>query len=241
VDVSPDLALGAGINYWTGSDDYEFTGTYTDRSPGDMYTENTLQTDLGGWNFSFGGLFRAGRFARVGAMVQTAVSMKLKEDWATESDGGYFDYRMTYPAIFRFGGSIAPGRWLVAADIEYRDWQSLEFRTDTPFSDVSTTEANQQIKDAYKSTTRISVGGEYLFPMYGVRLRTGYSFAPSNFAKHGSAADRGTLNLGLGVLIDRSVMLDVTYRTASYEENFTDGLTEDIRSSTALVTLSYRM
>jgi hypothetical protein len=36
-------------------------------------------------------------------------------------------------------------------------------------------------------------------------------------------------------------MLDFGYRTASYREQFTPGLTEDIHSGTALVTMSYRM
>jgi hypothetical protein len=47
--------------------------------------------------------------------------------------------------------------------------------------------------------------------------------------------------LGVGVLVDRSVMLDLGFRRSSYRENVTDGLTEDIRTSTALFTLSYRM
>ncbi|MBU1919275.1 outer membrane protein transport protein [bacterium] len=240
VDVSPNLALGMGINYWTGFDDYEFTGSYTEGlTP--YNTETALETSLSGWNFSFGGLFRAGRIARIGAMAQTAMTMSLDEEFVIDEDPGHFDYRMAYPSVFRFGGSIAPGRWLVTADVEYRDWQSLRFKTDTPFSGVSKTEANLQIKDNYESTTRFALGGEYLFPMYGVRLRAGYSFEPSNFAEHGSDADKGALSFGMGVLIDRSVMLDATYRTAAYTENFTPGLNEDIRSSAAVVTISYRM
>jgi long-chain fatty acid transport protein len=239
-DVSPNLAIGAGINYWTGVDEFSSL-EYEPNLAGEKVYEQTIETKLNGWNFSFGGLFRAGRFARIGAMAQTAMSMSLKEQFTEGGDPGHFDYRMTYPSLFRIGTSVAPGRWLIAADLEYRDWQSLRFRTDTPFIGVTKTEANQQIKDQYKSTTRISFGGEYLFPMYGVRLRTGYSFEPSNFATSGSEADRGALSFGFGVLIDRSVMVDLTYRTASYEENFTHGLSENIRSSAAVMTISYRM
>lgn len=242
VDVSPNLALGMGINYWSGFDDYEFQGAYSEAGYVSQFeSESSIETKLHGWNFSFGGLLRAGRIARIGAMAQTAMTMSLDEEFVYDGDPGHFDYRMAYPSVFRLGGSIAPGRWLVTADIEYRDWQSLKFKTDTPFSGVSKTEANLQIKDNYESTTRFALGGEYLFPMYGVRARAGYSFEPSNFAAHGSDADKGVLSFGMGVLIDRSVMLDATYRTASYTESFTPGLSEDIRSSATVVTISYRM
>ncbi|MBK6910247.1 MAG: outer membrane protein transport protein [bacterium] len=240
VDVSPNLSVGAALNYWTGSDDYSLLGDYVEAGT-PISTEQTLFTELSGWNFNLGGMYRPGQMVRIGAAASTPFSMKLEEDWNFDGDNGYYDYRMTFPWIWRLGASVAPGRWMVAADLEYRDWKSLEFRDSTPFSGLTRAEANRQIRDTYKSTTRLSLGGEYLFPAYGLRGRAGYSMDPSNFKDAGSDADKGVISLGMGVLIDRSMMLDVTWRTASYTENVTDGLTEDIRSSQALFTLSYRM
>lgn len=239
VDVSPNLALGAGIQYWSGFDDYSYIDQYASQTP--PQHEETIATDLGAWGANVGGLFRAGRYGRIGAMYQAPMSMKLDESWVIDSDDGHFDYRMTYPAVFRVGGSLAPGRWLVAADVEYRDWTSLEFRSATPYSGVSKAQANQEIKDQYKSTTRFSLGGEYLFPMYGVRARAGYSFAPSNYRDAGGEDNKNILGLGLGLLVDRSVMLDASFNTTSYTEKVTQGLTEDIRSSAGLVTVSWRL
>ena len=241
VDVSPNLALGLGLNYYAGADDYTLTGSYLDNSQS-IYTETEINTDLSGWMASVGGLLRIGRYARVGAMFQPPMSMLLEEDWVFDNDAGFFDYRMTYPAVMRAGASFAPGRWLLAADIEYRDWETMEFRSEPPFSGVSKAEANQQIKNTYNATTRVSIGGEYLFPVYGLRARAGYSFEPSAYDDVGAGDDNhGIFSLGAGVLVDRSVMLDFGYRMTSYRENITDGLTEDVRSSTALFTLSYRM
>jgi len=129
VDVSPNLSLGLSLNYWRGRDDYTFIGSQF--APGG-YTESEIQTTLSGWMPSAGGLLRVGRYARVGAMFQPAVSMLIEEDWAQDGDDGFIDYRMTYPALFRGGVSFAPGRWLLAADIEYRDWNTMAFRTDPP-------------------------------------------------------------------------------------------------------------
>ncbi|MBI5060103.1 outer membrane protein transport protein [candidate division KSB1 bacterium] len=240
VDVSPNLALGLGLNYWSGGDEYTLTGHYTD-ADSRIYSEQSITTDLSGIGANVGGLFRIGRTGRVGAMFHSPISMSLKEDWIIEGASGYDNYRMSYPAVFRLGGSISPGRWLVAADLEYRDWTSLSFRSDTPYRDVSKAEANQQIKDQYKSTTRLSFGGEYLFPAYGLRGRAGLSFAPTNYRASGGDDDKTILTLGLGILVDRSVMLDATYHFSSYTEQVTTGLTEDIRSNAALFTLSYRL
>ena len=243
MDVSPNLALGLGLNYWTGLDDYTLTGHYTESNVS-HYTENSISTNLSAWGANFGGLFRLGRFGRLGAMFQTPVSMSMEEDWQDGEYNGYFNYRMIYPAVFRVGGSVCPGRWLLAADVEYRDWTSMKYtqpKDSTQFEGISRVSANQQIKRDYQSTTRFSFGGEYLFPAYGLRARAGYGFEPSNYKLSGGQDDRHIFSFGLGVLVDRSVMLDAAFRTTAYTEKTTAGLKEDISNSTALVTLSYRM
>jgi len=240
VDISPNLSAGVALNYWTGSDDYSLLGEYSE-SGSTFRTEQSIFTDLGGWNFNLGGMYRPGRMVRIGAATSTPFSMKLQEDWNFDEESGYYDYNMSFPWIWRLGASVSPGRWMVAADLEYRDWKSLEFRDGTPYSGVTRAEANRQIRDTYKSTTRLSLGGEYLFPMYGLRARAGYSLDPSNFKDAGEDADKSVLSLGMGVLIDRSVMLDATWRSTGYTEEVTNGLKETIRSSQALFTVSYRM
>ena len=240
VDVSPNLALGLGLNYWSGADEYTLTGHYSDDGSR-VYSEQNITTDVSGIGANIGGLFRIGRTGRIGLMFHSPISMSLEEDWLIDGDAGYDKYRMSYPAVFRVGGSLSPGRWLLAADLEYRDWTALSFRSDTPYRDVSKAEANQQIKDQYQSTTRLSCGGEYLFPAYGLRGRAGLSFAPSNYRDAGGEDDKTILTLGVGILVDRSVMLDATYHFSSYTEKVTTGLTEDIKSNAALFTLSYRL
>ncbi|HEY3296977.1 MAG TPA: outer membrane protein transport protein [bacterium] len=240
MDVSPNLALGLGLNYFSGSDDYSLTGSYT-VSGTPYYSQQQINTSLSGWGANFGALLRLGRYGRAGLMIQTPVIFNLSEDHAIDSSSGSFDYKMYYPAVFRLGGSFAPGRWLLAADVEYRDWTSLEFRSDTPFEGVTQAEANQQIKDTYQGTTRLSVGGEYLFPAYGLRARAGYAFEPSAYQKAGSKADRNLFSLGLGILVDKSVMFDAAVQFTNYTENITPGLTEKIKANNALLTVSYRM
>jgi len=256
VDVTPNLALGMGVNYWKGLRDYSRTGTYTEGLH--YYTERTLTHDMTAWGANLGALFRLGRYARIGAMLQTPLGMNISQEFTSQTNAsgdvstssGYFDYRMSYPPVIRFGASVAPGRWLVAADVELRDWTSLEFRSDTPYEvngePVGRASANQQIKSDYVNTARLSVGGEYLFPAYGLRLRAGYAFEPSNYEPLGSDADKNLLSVGFGVLVDRSVMIDGAVQFTSFSQRTSDGsvdgyVDEDIRSTTALITIGYRM
>jgi len=241
VDVTPNLALGLALNYWTGADDYSLTGHYTESSVTD-YWETTDNYKLSAWGLNVGSLFRIQRYARIGLMFQPPLNVLLENEWTDPDTIGAIDYRMSMPAIFRAGVSFCPGRWLLAADVEYRDWTTLEYRSDsTGYRGVTRAVANRQIKNDYQSTTRFSVGGEYLFPAYGLRARAGYGFEPSSYKLNGGEDDRHIFSFGVGVLVDRSVMLDAAFRTTSYKELTTPGLKEDISTTTALVTLSYRM
>jgi long-chain fatty acid transport protein len=250
MDVSPNIALGLGINYWTGVDERTFAGyelrfDTTQQPPAShyAYTEQAVNTDLSAWGANVGALFRIGRFARLGMMIQTPLDVSLDENWSEDGFSARSPlYSMTNPAVFRMGASFTPGRWLLAADIEYRDWTTMQFNSEPPIDGLSKTSANQQIKDNYKASTRISCGGEYLLPVYGLRARAGYAFDPHNYGPAGSNEDQHNFSFGLGVLVDRSVMFDVAYRFSSFNEtDAAKGIAKDISTTTALVTLSYRM
>jgi long-subunit fatty acid transport protein len=249
MDLSPNLAMGVGINYWSGTRDYSRTAFYTEQNL-QKFTSKSITTDLNAWGANIGALARFGEYVRVGAMFQTPMIMDLKEDWVSDTKDGFNDYRLYYPAVFRLGASVAPGRWLIGADLEYRDWTSMEFRSETPYVDnngdpVTKAVANQEIKDTYQATTRFSIGGEYLFPVAGLRARAGYSYEPTNYKNLGSSADQQGISLGLGLLMDRSVMFDLSFKHAFYKQETSDGSTgtvkEDIKSNTMLFTLSYRL
>jgi len=64
--------------------------------------------------------------------------------------------------------------------------------------DVSRIEANQEIKNTYAGTTRFSVGGEYLFPIYGLRARAGYAFEPTNYSAGEADEDHHVFSLVSG-------------------------------------------
>jgi long-chain fatty acid transport protein len=257
MDVSPNLSLGLGLQYWTGVDNYSRTGHYTaadTASHGNIqfYSESVINTNISGWGANVGALYHAGRYMRIGAMFQTPVSMDLSEDHVINNSAGTFDYTISNPAILRAGLSYSPGRWLLAADLEYRDWTAMQFHSDTPYEGVSQADANLQIKNTYKATTRLSAGGEYLFPQFGLRARAGYAYEPANF-QH--TDNKNLISLGLGLLVDKNVMIDAGVQFAAFKQTTSDGeptnwvqtgglpgsIGESINTNTALLTISYRM
>lgn len=247
VDVSPNVSLGLALNYWVGSDELTISERYWDGGVLES-DERLITTDLSGWGAIMGGLVRFGRWARMGIALETPVTFKAEEDWVIGDDSGYWDYRMRSPWVFRWGFSLSPGRWLLAADIDYRDWTQVEYRSDPSQSEVlidgqvipyNRTQANLYIRDTYRATTGFHMGGEYLIPFYGLRGRMGFGLEPAKEQGAASNEDRKSFGLGLAVLMDRSVLMDVSF-THSWWKRHSENLIEDIALNSLLFTLSYR-
>jgi long-subunit fatty acid transport protein len=150
--------------------------------------------------------------------------------------------------MLRWGFSLSPGRWLLAADVDYKDWTQVEYRSDPSQEFVvidnqvvryDRARANLYIRDTYQSTLGLHVGGEYLIPFYGMRARLGFGLEPAREANAPSGEDRKILGLGLGVLLDRSVLLDASFMHSWWDRR-SDNLTEDITLNSLLLTISYR-
>ncbi len=156
IDVSPNISVGLGLNFWTGSSDYrqEFTQTDVfnnfDAFPANFFDyqeDNTIMTDYSAFSFKLSGLFRAGSFARFGAGLELPKTFNVEEDWRTESsvsfdtsevgnieeviffsdEEGTFEYDVKYPFKFFGGASVALGPVLLSASAEYMDWTQIEF------------------------------------------------------------------------------------------------------------------
>lgn len=242
VDVSPNVSLGMAICYWVGMDELTINENYWQTSQV-ISEERLISTDLSGWGAIVGGLFKFGRWARMGIAIQTPVSFKADEEWSQtwpdSAFSGYWDYRIRAPWQVRWGFSLSPGRWLLAADIDYRDWTQVEYRSEPPQQGYSRAQMNLHIRDTYRATTALHVGGEYLIPFYGLRGRLGFGLEPAKEKGAPSSQDRKTLGVGLGVLLDRSVLLDASFVHVRWKQR-SDNLTEDIALNSLLFTLSYR-
>ncbi|NIR47824.1 hypothetical protein GWO43_05165 [candidate division KSB1 bacterium] len=265
VDVSPNMSVGLGLNFWTGGTDFESSFFEQDRD--DIYTfdsftvESSLNTDITGFNLKLGSLFRIGRLMRVGATITTPVKFKVEEDWsfheelffddntfADSLDAGFFEYRIRSPWTFSAGTSINMLNFVLSGDIEYNDWSQIRYTSEPPIAGLTETEANRQIQDNYRPTTRIRLGGEFTLPLTGLSFRAGYFRDPTILQNRDPDEDKQFYSAGIGFLVDRQVKLDVgfvhgfwkSFNSELPQTDDIDDYVEDIKVNKFFVSLAFR-
>lgn len=266
MDISPNVSLGVGLNFWQGGSDFESTFREQDRD--DIYTfdaftnEQTLNTDITGFNAKFGGLFRMGKVLHLGVTISTPVTFNVEEEWSTfdetlfddntfadSLDSGVFEYDIKSPWSFTSGASLHLLNLVVSAEAEYNDWTQIEYKSPPPIDGLTEASANRLIEDNYRATTRIRLGAEFTLPLTGLSFRAGYFKDPSIFEGVDDDEDKEFYSAGVGFLIDKQVKLDVAYIFGTWKR-FNTGLSgsddivdyvEDIETHTAMVSLAFRL
>jgi long-subunit fatty acid transport protein len=266
VDVSPNLSVGLGVNFWTGGDDFESTFREQDRD--DIYTfesftvENTLKSDITGVNVKLGALYKINNFIRFGATVATPTTFKVEEDWSFKEellfddgtfddslDAGFFEYNIRSPWAFTAGASMNLLNFVLSGDVEYNDWSQIQYTTEPPIEGLSETEANRLIRDNYRPTTRIRLGAEFTLPLTGLSFRAGYFRDPSILQNRDPDEDKQFYTAGIGFLLNKQVKFDVAY-VHGFWKNFNSGLpetddigtnVEDIKVNKVFVTFAFRI
>jgi hypothetical protein len=269
VDVSPNMSLGVGLNFWTGGQDFE--DTFRERDSEDVYSfdafthENTLNTDITGVNLKAGGLIRMGRMMRLGFSLATPTTFKVEEQWSERDellldDGvledsletGTFDYKIQSPWTFSAGASLSLLNFVFSGDVEYNDWSQIEYKSEPPVFPLTETEANRLIRDNYRATLRTRLGAEFTLPLTGVSFRAGYFRDPSIRQDRDLDEDKQFLSAGVGFLVDKQVKLDVAFvhgfwKSFDSELEVPGGETdvlehvENIKVNRVFVTLAYRL
>ncbi len=265
VDVSPNMSLGVGLNFWTGGS--EFARAFREVDIEDIYTfqestlEQSVNNNINGFNVKFGSIVKFGRALRLALAVSTPVKYKVEEKWsefqeigfddqalATDDTSGFFDYEIQSPWSFTAGASLKLLGLVVSGDVEYNDWTQVQFKSDPPIRKVSKTEANRIILDTYRPTTRLRLGAEFTLPMTALSFRAGYFRDPSVFRDRPPEEDKQFVSAGIGFLLDKDVKLDLALVHGFWKRFQTDlpgtddiqSYVEDIRTYEGFVTLTYR-
>lgn len=269
VDVSPNASLGLSLNFWSGGTD--FGSTFREVDTEDLYTfesftlEDNLNTDITGFNLKGGALFRVGPMLRLGATIATPIKFKVEENFSTfeetlfddqtSEDGfdeGVFEYRIRSPWTFTGGASLHLLNFVFSGDVEYNDWSQIRYTSEPPFAGLTETEANRLIRENYRPTARVRLGGEFTLPLTGLSFRAGYFRDPSIRQDRPSEEDKQFYSAGVGFLVDKQVKLDVAF-VHGFWKSFNGELpvpgantditnhVEDIRVNKVFVTAAFRL
>jgi long-subunit fatty acid transport protein len=224
---------------------------------------NNLDLNITGFNLKGGALFKIGPIMQLGATISTPVEYKVKEDFFSDTlqvyDDGFeenysiadenrlFEYRIRSPWAFTGGASLHLLNFVFSGDVEYNDWTQVRYTGD--FADNV---ANRQIRETYRPTARLRLGGEFNLPFTGMTVRAGYFRDPSIRQDRPSQEDKQFYSAGIGFLVDRQVKLDVAFVHGFWKQFNTnlavpgratdvDLYVEDIKVNKVFVTLAFRL
>jgi hypothetical protein len=272
VEAANNLFLGVSLNFVSGS--YTYSSDYTESDIGKYSVarygsahaldgfnlKNTIDDDISGFSARFGFLYKFNSQGRLGVSVKTPTWYSISETY-TSDGASYFqvpdslgyssytdkttsqtDYNIQTPFVFSAGASYSIGDLMLTGDIDYTDWTQMSFSNADPAVLLN----NTDIKDRFRATTNLRVGGEYEIPgTGGLRLRGGYAFLPSPYRNDISGADQKYITGGLGFIVDNTVALDFGYAHGSWSTSHAQyysapATSEDIKTNTIIGTILYR-
>ena len=222
------------------------------------YNRN-IGTEFKATNFKFGILYHMGKALRVGATLTTNTRYKLKETWSedwkeyydTATEAAAYDYSSNWsyeirePYAFGLGASYHVSNLLLSAALDYKDWSQAKFLNEPPVASVTMAEVNRAIRSDLKAVTTMRFGAEYYVPILLARVRAGYFNQPSPYKNVELRPKRNYYSAGISFMLDKQVMMDVSYLTGKWKQKSSDDLTveptlEDKKFSKLIGTLSIR-
>ncbi|MBD3234151.1 MAG: hypothetical protein GF315_10560 [candidate division Zixibacteria bacterium] len=207
MQLTPDVAVGAAFNIWTGSLDYK----YEDR----IANYDTTISDIdkfSGFNVNIGALASYNQF-KFGAVVKTPLT--IKDEY--EVDGETYKDEWKFPLTFGFGASVMPNENLtLAVDYEIRNYSNMKIYDD--YNDEEVEGDSIGIVDGHQ----IRVGAEYIFVGESTIFpaRVGFRTDPQFF--EGFDEDKVTgyvFTAGFGVIFG-NIWIDAAYEFGTVKDDF---------------------
>jgi long-subunit fatty acid transport protein len=198
--VKDKLFLGMAINFH-GSRLVQDSDHQEDYQPNQSISKfvysDDLNSDGSGFSVRIGFLAKPTQWLRVGAAVQTATAMTIRESWdvntSSESTAqGYqvynsstliTDYNLHIPARYMANIAFVLGKaGSVAADYEYINYNNIRMDGAGLNNNYDYAAENAVIQTSYRGTHKVSAGMEWRLP-YRLYLRAGATYAQSPYYK----------------------------------------------------------
>ncbi|MCK4223639.1 MAG: hypothetical protein KAX39_00565 [candidate division Zixibacteria bacterium] len=256
IDLSPQVSVGAALNFWSGKYDYALLAdsTYDEGTESWRYRWDDAITDrYSGFNVKLGTRIQPNKFLVIGGTIETPVTYTIKEEWLQLTDTVFYrpsydwkeyppiegnsEYKFTLPFILGFGTAINVKNVILAADLNYAGWTEIEYKRFFPRSS-----ANRVIREVYKEVLRWHIGAEYTIAQIGTSLRAGYFQNPFPFKSPWIKSDRHYFTGGFGILIDQVTTIDVALVHGNWEINdFSKDLASKYITNQIFVSVAYRL
>jgi hypothetical protein len=121
-------------------------------------------------------------------------------------------YSVTTPMKFAGGAALNIAGLTVCAAADFSDLSQLRYSN----ADVDLSDLNDAARQNLKAVLNWKLGAEYVIKPFGLILRAGYAMNPSPYKGDPSEFNTKNISGGLGILLSKSAIAEITYRRTSY-------------------------
>jgi hypothetical protein len=208
VEAAENLFVGGAFNFLKGSDELSYS---------ESDTNSFLNPKYSGYNFSFGFINRTTPNLQIGASVQTPTIVQVKDNLITypvaspeKSNAQTWNYELKRPLVFHLGFSLLYPVCSFFYEMEWTDWQDMEFSSDEYF-DGDVAEINLEINRELRSTLTHHLGAAAHLPWLPLHIYAGYQFMPVPFTGVYENNRRQSLSLGSSYLLNQQLSIHSSY------------------------------
>jgi len=212
--------------------------------------------DISGWGMQLGLIYKIKDRGSIGFAIKLPEYYSITENYRLSSSGLFanntfdvspsystYDYKITTPWEFSFGGSIAINNFTLAGSIKYIDYTQMKFTEGLTTADRE--DINWAIKDIFRSVINYNFGIEYTLQELGIKLRGGVMTMKSPFKDDSSDYDKKFVTGGIGVPFEQMEFnLGVAYGWwKDFGYNYSTAsrpVDQDIKSTTIMLGLKYQ-
>ena len=252
VMLSPKLALGLTVNFYSGASSYVFDffqddidNVYTTYPANyDSYElHQRIDSEYSGFGIKLGGLYHLSEHLRFGLTVDFPSTINVIENYVAndvlffddgyaseyEEEPGEWEYDIQYP--FKFSGGIALdlNLLLVAGSFEYRDWSQVKFEKpdgrNMSYDYQSLLDENVYFSEDFRAVLSYSAGAELRIPGTGLKVRGGYQYIPSPYIDASEKQDRQYFSAGFGYDVGGDAALNMSLQKGFWKRSTFDDLT----------------
>ena len=220
LEFAKNLYLGADLKFLRGNDEMVMQGN------DETYY---FKPEYSGGSLTVGLLHVLSRNFQYGISIDMPTSLDVDELY-TESnhiDGDLsfsetYNYNVKKPLTFHAGAGVLLKFINLFYELEFTDWQSLEFSSNEIYeSDLelpASVVINNQIRDNFSSTLCHHFGTAMRLPVVPAHLFAGYQYLPVPFSGQYDNNIRESFSFGVSVAIKKNITLQASYD--SYMWNF---------------------
>lgn len=225
------LALGGALEASFGGNTYRETEVERQGLSTTYTATNNIEPQYRGLSARLGLLFAPGSYWRVGLMVQSPLSIVVRETSFSEVDPSpeTRDYTTTQSYSIRLGTALNFGPLILSGDLFWQDFSQTRFKSEITYDDFDLDsnlvkipidpEINLALRNNYRSVAGVAFGAELLMPGADLKIRGGYRNRPQITGGESAQSGHQTFSLGASLLVAPGMKLDLAYALTQWERN----------------------